>query len=507
MKIKHNFIKLNIKDFYDDLLLIMIYTIAAICSYQFGYISSIILIIAGVTLYFYYSFKGERSYLKLNAVFSASWLITIGLANLRLLEYQVIWNFYTWILLSVSHIAFINANNIARKYFPVFEKRLSLVRISAKYSECPIEYKINSNSYFLISTVVTVIGIASFMINVYIKGYVPYFVISLNPNAYVEFYTRFHIFVVASMVSGGLSYYTLKKVNLTKLKKTFLVLYIVVIVFVLPILLVQRGTFVNAALILATMVYLLSNRKFIVLFLSIAIIFSIYLFGTSVRGYSDEQLSKFFQPKQINIISKEAETNDNGSQKNNEVGEVHENTSNQPGVIENIDNSEKSTFILPPKMAFLYSYLTVSHDNFNSAVTKNEKYTWGIGQFEPFNVIFRLDWIENKLNEAELNSLNHRVLPHLNTFNLISKAFYDFGIFGVIFFTSIWSFCFGLIEEFSSRYDGVFSKLVYGIIMTPVALSFMNPWLSIFSIWMMWGTIFLMFIASSLNIRKRVNAL
>jgi hypothetical protein len=271
----------------------------------------------------------------------------------------------------------------------------------------------------------------------------------------------------------------LKQFQLTRIKKILLSAYVILLVFIIPILLVQRGVFIHAAFILTAVVYLTSNRKLRVLLACLVIIFGGYSLGSALRGYSDAQLSVFFRPK--DIIGSTTEQNQ---------------TENDPF-------SEK-TLRLSPKMAFLYSYLTVGHDNFDSAVENNTEKTWGIWQVKPFNVILRSDWIEARIAEAESNSVQHRVLFHLTTFNFVSGAYYNFGAVGVIVLVSLWSFCFGLVEEFNKKYKGVFSALTYGVIMTPVALCFYESWMSIFTVWLLWGTILLMFLAGSVRLKKRL---
>lgn len=502
-------------------------TIVYLVGYKFSiynnFLAFLILIVASVSYYFYFSLTPERSFLKFKAVFSGVWLCTIGLAQLRFLEYQVVWTSFTWINLCVSHLSFLLANDLSHKYFYIFEDKFSLTKINKM--KLPFKYEVKPQRYFWIATITTLTGIICLAINVAIKGYIPFFAASSDTNAYLNFYTRFHTFVVASLVSGGLSYYCIKKYQLSRIKKIFLSFYIVLLVFIIPILLVQRGTFITAALILTAAIYLLSNRKFWVLLMCIVVMLGIYQFGSYLRGYSDAQLNEFFKPKEIinetgkvlnptnqisNVeINKEKNpdnvTNNTSNASNETNNDEVNNATNSSKDVANTTNSlnTKGTFKLPPKAAFFYSYLTVSQDNFNSAVTKKTVNTWGVWQLKPFNVVLRSKWINDKLAYPEHYAALHQVLPHLNTYNLISMAYYDFGIIGVIIFTLLWSFCFGLVEAFYSKYKGAFSCLAYGVCLTPVALCFMNPWLSNFTPWLLWGTVFLMFLAGSFTLKKQ----
>ena len=138
--------------------------------------------------------------------------------------------------------------------------------------------------------------------------------------------------------------------------------------------------------------------------------------------------------------------------------------------------------------------MTVSHDNFNSAVEKHNAYTYGVLQFTPFNVILRNNYVVEKIEEFDEKLFSYQVLPHLNTFNLISDAFFDFGWLGIMVFSAFWGSALGILERFCLKYKGIFSTMAIGVTLTPIALSFMNPWMSNFSVWLMWGTLILMFL-------------
>ena len=71
--------------------LLAVYTVSYLLSARYNLVSSAIMIFASISYFIYFSISGERSFLKLKSVFSGAWLFTIGLAQLRLLEYQVAW--------------------------------------------------------------------------------------------------------------------------------------------------------------------------------------------------------------------------------------------------------------------------------------------------------------------------------------------------------------------------------------------------------------------------------
>ena len=147
-------------------------------------------------------------------------------------------------------------------------------------------------------------------------------------------------------------------------------------------------------------------------------------------------------------------------------------------------------------MAFLYGYLTVSHDNFNEAVQNLEQYTWGTRQLEPFNVILQSDWLEERNETAE----EHFVRPHLNTTNLIGDFYYDFGSAGVVICLLVWSFLFGVNQGVYRKENGVLALLMLGNTMTPVLLAFFATWLSELMLWVRWGVVLLFAVAACLQV-------
>ena len=455
-------------------LMVLIYLIGYLTCMNYNFISCAVMIVGGIFYFFYYSLTGERSFLKFNGIFSAMWMCTLGLSQLRFLEYQTVWSAATWLNVCVAQIFFILANHLAHNHFHFFEGKFNLKKLNNDHS--PVHYEAKPNRYFWIATAVALFGIICFIANVVTRGYVPFFISASNTSAYLNFYSRFHIFVVASMVSGGLSYYCIIKCELPLIKKIILGLYVAILIFIIPILLVSRGTFMIVALILTAVIYLFSKRQLWILLLCAVVMFGTYQLGSSARKYTDAALEDIFQPSELSI------------------------SGNLLGASDlNPKDSSTITFKIPPKAAFLYSYITVSNDNFNGIVKTKTKNTWGLRQLEPFNVILRSKWIKEKLASAE----KFKVTPALNTSNLISAAYYDFGIVGVIFFTSLWSFCFGLVEAFHTKYKGIFSCLAYGVCLTPVAMCFFYPWMSFFTIWLLFGTVFLMFLAGTFTIKKR----
>jgi hypothetical protein len=429
------------------------------------------MVVIGVALYFLFSWK-ESNYLNPAAVFSGVWMVTIGLSQIRLNSYQVIWEEKTWRILFLGHLSFI-AGYIISKFLTNSliisnTKVVGIIKRNILFNTKKLQ-----KYFILIVSIFGSFGIIAFIINVLIKGYIPAFVSQTNQGAYFQFYTRFHIFYVASLVTCGFSYFMIRKWEMRKLIKVFLASEIFILLIIIPLLLVQRGTFLTGAFIYISTAYYSGKRSFKNLLLQASIVILVFLLGTMLRGYTNEQLTILFPQEKI---------------ENNQLEQSEE---------EQILNSQsvydisKSTATLHPKLLFIYAYLTVSHENFNNVVKNLTTHTRGIWQIRPFNVLIRSETLEEKIMMAQGIANSHMVKPYLNTFNLITMAYFDFGTLGVIVFMIFWSFVFGLIESIVFESNDPFSNVLLGISLTPIALCFMNPWMSDFTIWLLWGSVFL----------------
>lgn len=427
------------------------------------YISAVILVFAAIGLYIYGVLAiAKKNWLDIRAVFSFVWLLTIGLASLRLTGYQEEWQSKTWFMLALAHLVFpmgITFGERAGQHLLQWSHKHKDFRGGRVYIVG------TEKRLFTICVVTTLIGLACFIAAILTKGTVPFF--SSDPQAYVKFYTRFHIFSVAATVVSGLCYYTIKTQNISKWQKSILYLCIVYSTFVFPILVVSRGVFISSALSLTTAVFYLNKRRFWILLCCLFVMGSIYLYASTLRNLSDSQLNVIFEPSEIALSEDEDHEND----------------------------TEVEQFQLLPKVAFLYSYLTVSHDNFNEAVQNSKSLSYGVRQFMPFNVIFRFQMPE--IEETYL------VRKHLNTHNFISDAYYDFHEIGVSILIFIWAIIFGAIQKYYTLSQGPFSLLALGNTVSAVALSFFTPWMSNFTHWLLWGTSFVLFLVCYVNSRRK----
>ncbi len=443
------------------------------------FVTALILILLAVVLYFYCAcVLSDKNWLDIRAVFSGAWIGTIGLAALRLTDYQEPWQNMTWVLLGAAYSVFILGATVG---ISCGENLLRGLKRKGKDAHIGKFYlELHEERIFWICVITTLIGFVCFAINVMIRGYIPCFT-SSGDSAYLDFYTKFHVFAVAATGVSGLCYYCLKTQKLSVGRRLILWLCILYSTFIFPTLVVSRGTFVTSALALTTVVFYLNRRKLLVLILCLATILGIYAGVSTLRGYTDAQLQEFFEPSVI----------------------VKPTTPTEPDDTEDPDDTEEPgedqiIFQLSPKLSYLYSYLTVSHDNFNEAVQNTVGYTYGAKNFAPFNVVLRSE----KIAEIIENGESYLVREHLTTTNLIGDFYYDFHGIGVVVFMLLWSFVFGLMQCCVDVFGGPFSLLTMGNAMTPVTLCFFATWLSTFSQWLFWGVVLLFALAACITKRK-----
>ncbi len=447
---------------------------------EHNFLLAFLLALSAIGIYFLQVFfVSDRNWLDFRAVFSGVWLGTIGLASMRLAEYQEVWLNKTWVVLSATYLCLQVGVTVGLKLAPSFSDKA--VAVAKKLKIGRIHLKKHPNRLFGICVIATLVGLACFVANIAIKGFVPAF--SNIFNAYVVFYTKLHVFAVAAVAVAPLCYYCIATQPLSLFKKVILGLCIFYLIFAFPILAVSRGVFVVAALGLSVCVYYLHGKRLWVLLLCIAVIGSGYMLASELRNYTNEQLNTFFQPSQIQLPNHSGDTDPSDPTDGNNGG----------------GNTGNNTFSLSPKAAFLYSYLTVSHDNFNEAVQNNTTYTYGARQFAPFNVIVRSDRIEQMVSEAP----NYFIRPHFNTVNLIGDFFYDFGIWGVMLCTLLWALIFGFIQGFYDKSKNIFVLFILCNTMVPVVLCFFASWMSNFTHWMIWGVAFLLAVAAYVSCSPR----
>ncbi len=475
-----NKIEKKVKGSIWEILLPILFTIVSFTVSYFTvevnhYLSGLVLMISAVLLYCYFIWIADRNYMDYKALFSCFWIFTIGLAVLQLSQYQISWCPKTWIYLCLCYVVFITGLFFGNLFFYSIEQRCNLHRFKMFNDEGLFPLCLKKERLFWICLIVSLISLSCFCYNVSVKGFIPFF--SDSQSAYIDFHTKYSAFMHAGTIVSGLCYYCIKKLDLSVAKKTIMVLCIAYLVFIMPTLIVSRGIFITSSLSFTVAVFFLNKKRFIVLLLCFIFIFGGYEIGSLARNLSDDYLNTVMEPKEI-IISNEQEEQEENAEYNNTI------------------------LKMPAKVAFLYSYLTVGHDNFDQAVRQSKRYSLGALQLVPFNIILKSSWIESKIENAEER---YQIRPTFTTVNLFGDAYYDFHVWGIIILALLWGFPFGMIESYFLKFQGPFSMLALGNTLTPIILCFFESWMGTFSLWTQWGTVFLLFLVGcfSFNIKHK----
>ena len=123
--------------------------------------------------------------------------------------------------------------------------------------------------------------------------------------------------------------------------------------------------------------------------------------------------------------------------------------------------------VLDSRILFLYSYLTVSHDNFDLTVKYNHVYDYGYNSLGGLNFI-----ISRLFPNYTRNSTNYLVQQNLNTVNLLGTSYNDFGIIGCMVFSAVIGFIFGFVEKIYLKSKSIISLLLLSVFFYCIILSY-----------------------------------
>ncbi|CVH75936.1 hypothetical protein BN3662_01265 [Clostridiales bacterium CHKCI006] len=356
-------------------------------------------------------------------------------------------------------------------------------------------------------------------------GFIPFFVTD-NINAYSEFYTKFLLLSHLCIINIPLSGYLFSKEKRVPMK-ILLILYMFIQTFVLPILAVNRGIFLIGAITLSCIIFYIYNKRFSVLILCLVLSFVGYEIGSIGRHYSNELLSTSFNQASVetndvhennntetseilennnnassnNLIYEENSVNDDGS--SNETNdnltsqEINTNQDDMNTIIANNPSTSDETIELindntyvvnynggklsdldikiPQRILFLYSYLTVSHDNFDLAVKYSNHDTFGLRCLSGFDFLLKRIWAD-----YDGNFDFYQVQSNLNTVNILGMPYYDLKIIGVIIYMCVLAFVCRLVESCYLKTKNLFLLLLLAQMFYCIVLSFFSNYTSQF---------------------------
>lgn len=178
-------IRSNIKSFLCTIIMTFVLCIAAATSSINNFITGVVLIVLSIVLYFYSAVVLEnKNYLSFRSVFSSIWVFTIGLASLRLTNYQTVWEEKTWIYLALAYLVFNIGIDAGHKSG---ERILNYLQNNQKFKFGQIVFELKENRLFYVCVFTTLISLICFIINIVIKGWIPFlFQIRLHMSIFIQ---------------------------------------------------------------------------------------------------------------------------------------------------------------------------------------------------------------------------------------------------------------------------------------------------------------------------------
>ncbi len=402
-------------------------------------VASIVLILYAVVAYFYL-YRLTRNPVDLIAIFSGVWFATMGLANLKLLDFQNVWGYSTWIYLALGFfclsIGVVIGNRL--KVVSKIEKKV-FDRSKNKH------WGFSKERIFPISITLCILSVIGFFVTVKIVGFIPFFVTN-DPNAYAKFYTKFNLIYIMSTMVAPISIYGIKNCNYGKIKKALLILTIAINNIILPLLAANRGIFIFTILSTAVYACILYSKKLTVFILFIVI---------SVAGYAVGSYARHFNAVGFTKIPNELEN------------EEDEEAAYEEGMLTD-EIKENRLLTLNGSTSMIYTYLIVGHENFNLAVKDGETLTYGVRQLNGFYLNFLSKWFGNYADDFELHFVN----PTLNTNNFLGSSFYDLRWLGIILFITLQGLIFGSIEGYCLSKTSPLMMILHGNNAAVVFLTF-----------------------------------
>ncbi|MEY2194027.1 O-antigen polymerase [Neobacillus sp. BF23-41] len=225
-------------------------------SISFNYLISINLIFISISSYYFFT---RKDFLNPVGLFFISWLLLVGVSQLKLSYYQQEWSIKAWVVILGSFIAFL----LGYLYINI---------ILLKYKK-KSDHKIITERLFWVIVSLVTICILSLLIEINALKFVPLF--SDDPGAYKKFsYKFFHYFVVLVAIVPSLT--ILYKSNKGKRR----IWYINVISMIIPILIVSRQLLIFEVVTMF-IVYHYCIKRFKLKTIFVVCICSIILFSAS----------------------------------------------------------------------------------------------------------------------------------------------------------------------------------------------------------------------------------
>ena len=391
------------------------------------------LVLLGAALWLYIKdYMRTGNLIHLRGLFCLFFVGGQGISCFKLSRLQTDWALMTWISLFLAVVFFWTVFEILTRLFDGWsEKDMQSVYRFFSSGESPLQAK-----RILISmSVITAVSLLAFLFEAWRLGFVPMFSYGV-PHAYSEFHiSGVHYFTVSCVLVPSLSVvYSVMTARrgrgLTRDRGFWLAVVLDVVALSIPLLCVSRFQLILAAG-MAVFTYISMTGSFSLIHAGILIVLLIpaYLILTVLRSHSVEYLNGIFEMK----------------------------------------NSHMPIFITQP-----YIYIANNYDNFNCLVEQLGRHSFGLKGLFPLWALTGLKFLFPSLVNFPL----YVTKEELTTVTLFYDAYYDFGVFGMIFFgTLLGAACYGLVR-FRKKLTCPAGHIIYAQIAMYMVLSFFTTWFS-----------------------------
>lgn len=391
------------------------------------------LVLLGAALWLYIKdYMRTGNLIHLRGLFCLFFVGGQGISCFKLSRLQTDWALMTWISLFLAVVFFWTVFEILTRLFDGWsEKDMQSVYRFFSSGESPLQAK-----RILISmSVITAVSLLAFSFEVWRLGFVPMFSYGV-PHAYSEFHiSGVHYFTVSCVLVPSLSVvYSVMTARrgrgLTRDRGFWLAVALDVVALAIPLLCVSRFQLILAAG-MAVFTYISMTGSFSLIHAGILIVLLIpaYLILTVLRSHSVEYLNGIFEMK----------------------------------------NSHMPIFITQP-----YIYIANNYDNFNCLVEQLGRHSFGLKGLFPLWALTGLKFLFPSLVNFPL----YVTKEELTTVTLFYDAYYDFGVFGMIFFGALLgAACYGLVR-FRKKLTCPAGHIIYAQIAMYMVLSFFTTWFS-----------------------------
>lgn len=413
---------------------------------DFKYAAGTILIAEGFALYIL-NFLRTQNLVDIKGLFSASWIVGMGLSGLQLSKLQTDWENMTWFCFFCVYFFFMASFDLAEKMGKRKQKEIDGTSNLEKDEQ-------QSARVLYCIVALAGISIACFTLEAVVLGFIPLF--SPEPHAYSYFHiSGVHYFTISCILIPAMTVIYTKVTEKWNKKILFLLLVCNVTAFAIPILCVSRFQMLFAVGF-AAIIYLMLYKKVTwkMILGAVLVVIPLYLLLSIARRHDVSYLNGIFEMK----------------------------------------NAETPIFVTQP-----YIYIAANYDNFNCLVAQISEFTYGLKMLFPVIALSGLKFIRPELAGFPL----YIIKTELTTLTMFYDAYYDFGIAGILGFAILLGIVVNKLTKWTIQNKNPIAYMFYGQIAVYFTLSFFTTWFSNATTWFWFAITFVMYVYMGYHKKER----